>query len=177
MKAQQLFKQDGTPIDAWYCADCGKIYADKRLADEICCKPNMCDECGTPLKTGRLRCDPCQLAYWFNKAEKVTEYDDVMYDPRDDRFFLEMDEITDWFEGNGFAMPEWVFTCKEVYMRRVDANDVIEMAVADLHDEAADDIDGKDELNAALSAFYEANKNIKSYYPNYKLIYVLSKEE
>lgn len=58
-------------LKGYMCDKCGKIYADKYMA-EICCKQYYCEDCGKPTPKCIIRCDECQEKYIYNKAIKMT---------------------------------------------------------------------------------------------------------
>ncbi len=66
--------------------------------------------------------------------------------------------------------PEFVWTCNETILAPVRVDDFIEGHYVDQLAEGQEhDLEGKDELQAALNKFAEVNKEIVSYTPNMKL--------
>lgn len=96
----------------------------------------------------------------FEKARKMTESeygDRPVYDPREsgphDGYFESIESLRD-FCAIG-KVPEWVFGTS-VKKFHIKAEHVLEMALTDHHEDAADEVD-QDSLQVALDAWVAAN--------------------
>lgn len=99
-----------------------------------------------------------------------------------DDYFGEMEEMLDrlmWDCEDPEDIPEYVWAAKPtVVIPELDASDVVEHYVCDRgwEDMDVNDLNGVDELQAALDAFVKANEGVVSYYPDHKLAVVISPE-
>jgi hypothetical protein len=177
MNAQQLFKADGTPIpNGWYCGECGRIWNSQRDAEKLCCTTPTCADCGCDISKGHTRCYSCRLVFWFSQAEKVTKYAGMLYDPRTEEFYDGLDELEDAYSDDGKALPEWVFTCVSHEPRRIYASEIVETMAEGMYDDADDHFTGEAELDDALTKFWERNKKLLTYTPNFKQILIIKSE-
>ena len=189
MEAFELHKEGGLPTGIFACGKCrivfGGIYwPNPQQAAEDCCKPKLCPDCGQEIPKHSY-CRPCQvikeaqkLQAQFEAAEKLTVWDGVTYSPHFDMFF-EPGELEDWLddfddEEEG-ERPTWVFTCREKAPPKLLASDLVETLAEEMFEDAGDHFAGVEELQKALDIFWEVNKDVVTYIPNYNQVLLLGK--
>jgi hypothetical protein len=185
----ELFKADGTATGIWACGKCKLIVhgydAAARQRAEECCTPGKCRECGaekaeadkcyTACRICQDRKDAEKLQVRIAAAEKLDTWDGwVFWDGLGDNdgFFQHLDGLLEWWEdeehAEGDELPAYIFCCKTIPFRKADVDEVIERCTEDTFEDAADQIEGKDELALALEAFNTANVGLVSYEPDWK---------
>lgn len=104
----------------------------------------------------------------FAKAKKVDSWDGGVF--YGDEYFASMDDVIDHLASNGDEWPEFVWAAapKRV-ITDLRVSEVVEGDISDRGWEDMDtsDLDGVDELQAALDKFVEANKDVVSYELDY----------
>lgn len=181
MNATELYLKDGRSAGIWYCEKCRIVSKDKETAEK-CCAPWHCKTCGEECERYRMLCRECRDAeaneQWHQmlaEAEEIPsdEYDGPWYYEGygDDGFLWDDSRLFEECEENGEQPPEFVFCCN-ANVFTVDVRDIIEDAEAHLEidncDGYAPDYNGLDEFKAACQKFTEANKHIKTYWPDSK---------
>ena len=181
MSAIELHKKldDGTykPTGVFYCSECRIVGRDEEDA-EWCHGPHLCG-CGNKVTQSYRRiCDSCQTKEWrekeaereserFEKATKITEAEyDGDHVCIGDSFYDSVEYAVDhYLEGQE---PEYVWACKTHGLPTVDLEDVTCNLLDNMWDDAdTSDLEGLDELEAALSAFNKANEHIQLWEPDY----------
>lgn len=191
MNAIFLHKPDGTPTKWSMCSECGTVASPGNFdISQKCC---TCYDCGEPLpkdertryaegkgyslyhreceRQRRIKHDMKAL----DKAELVADYDGpVYYEGRrgsyGDGYFEnvhELAEILDCDEDQS-GRPEFAFCCEEIPFRMLDVDDIIQSACEEMDEDAAERLNGIDELKAAAAKFNEANKGVISWYEDRK---------
>ncbi len=185
MNAQELFKRDGTPAGVYYCEACRRVHRIESEANN-CCPPPVCKRCGCEVNTGNTHgpweCKACRelreaelLQSQYDAATKLTPqcYEGWVHDPHhggyDGRYYESVQSMLDETD----EIPPWVFACTDHEPYRVNTGDVTEMMFSDCFDDAADQASGLTELDAALAAFWEANRGVLTYAPDYSRVIVL----
>jgi hypothetical protein len=111
----------------------------------------------------------------FSKAEKVRTWDGAVF--MGDQFFSSMAELLDHLSHSTDEWPEfvWASTVKNV-IPTLSVDDVVESSLAENGTEGMDvgDLDGVDELKAALDRFTEANSGLHTYWADYTKAVILS---
>jgi hypothetical protein len=176
-EAIELYKQDGTTAGIFYCSECRVVHPTKEQA-EWCHGERLCS-CGEKITQGYQRtCDACgtkafraeqaaKEAKRFERAKKIkdSEYtgEHVMCG---DSYYESVEEAIDQFlEGQE---PEYVWACKEHGIPTVDLEDVTTRILEEMWDDAeTSDLNGIDELEAALAAFNKANETIQMWDTDY----------
>lgn len=149
------------------CAKCGSLHSPRiylardevahetaRQAAEDCydCRThNECNNCGAECQKGWLACEPCRFAKKFEAAVEVPD-DGGPYCAFDgDTYYHELAEAAD--DG-----CEWVSPCHVTYPK-IDADDVLENLLGDMHEDAStDDLEAVEAFYAAVDAFNKAQK-------------------
>jgi hypothetical protein len=190
MSAIELFKADGTTAGIFYCSECKVVARTKEEAD-FCHGERLC-ACGKTIKRyGSYKvCEECEHKEWvlkeskkewdrFEKATKITEAEytgDHVLDG--DEFYESVDEAIDRYEEG--QEPEYVWACKTHGLPTVDLEDVTCNLLDNMWEDAGtSDLNGLEELEAALTEFNKANESIQLWEPDYSTAILVSprKEE
>jgi len=177
-QAIELFKQDGTPAGIYFCSECRIVHPTQDQA-AWCHGERLC-ACGKQVTYGyyQRECNDCRWkkdkaeesakeAERFEKATKIPEAEyagEMVY--CGDSYYESIEEAIDQFlEGQE---PEYVWACKNQRIPRIDLEDVTCNLLDNMWEDAEiSDLNGVDELSAALDAFNEANKSINVWFPDY----------
>jgi len=189
MSAIELHHADGKTAGIFYCSQC-RIVARTKEEAEFCHGERIC-ECGKKIESIHSRqskCSECDGKEWkekerkreaerFEVATKIKAADykgehvylgDKYYDSVEDA----IDEYLDGQE------PEYVWACKDKQLPEVDLEDVTCNLLDNMWEDAeVDDLNGIDELEAALKAFNEANKSIQLWEPDYSVAILVEKTQ
>ena len=191
MSAIELFKADGTTAGIFYCSECKVVARTKEEAD-FCHGERLCSSCKNPFKRyGSYKvCEECERKEWtlkeskkewdrFEKATKISEAEytgDHVLDG--DEFYDSVDDAIDRYsEGQE---PEYVWACKTHSLPYVELEDVTCNLLDNMWEDAdTSDLNGLEELEAALVAFNKANESIQLWEPDYSTAILVSpkKEE
>lgn len=177
-EAIELYKKDASPAGVFFCSVCRSVYATKDQA-EWCHGERIC-ACGKKVRQGyfQRKCDECQGKEWrekeaakeaerFEKATKIkaSDYtgDHVMCG---DKFYDSVEDAIDqYLEGQE---PEYVWACEEHGIPTLDLDDVLCNVVENLWEDAdTSDLNGVEELEAALNAFNKANESLQMWEVDY----------
>lgn len=189
-QAVELYKkhEDGT-IEAcgiFYCSECRVVH---RTQDEAnwCHGERRC-ACGNKIMQGyyQRQCSDCDHKEWkekerqkelkrFDEATKIAYADykgEWVYD--NDKFYPELEDAIDgYLEGHE---PEYVWACKRVGIPRIDLEDVTTNILNNMWEEAeTGDLNGIEELEKALQAFNDANKDLPVYEVDYSTAILVEK--
>jgi hypothetical protein len=178
-EAIELFKADGTTAGIFYCSYCRIVHRTKEEA-EFCHGERLCP-CGKKLeRTGiyQRKCDECDRAERnererqkeadrFEKAKKITEAEytgDHVY--CGDQYYESVaDAIDQYLEGQE---PEYVWACSTHGIPAIDLEDCTTNIIDNMWEDADySDLNGVEELEAALAAFNKANESIQLWEPDY----------
>ena len=180
MAAVELYKADGKTSGAFYCSVCNVIYPNKDKA-EWCHGERLC-ACGKRIEQGffEIRCEECKRKMWhekeaakdaerFEKATKIkaSEYtgDHVM---DGDNYYDSVEDVIDQYEEG--QEPEYVWACKAHGIPKVDMETVMCNILDNMWEDADEsDLNGIEELQAALDAFNKANESIQLWEPDYSI--------
>lgn len=192
MNAQELFVADGKSAGVFYCSECRIVHRTKEQADECC--DRRCSDCGAKLENYYIRCKECQDKVSkaaeqkaYEEARKITEaeYDEPLvlgyYDG--DEFDSCIEDVLDGaycradnvpFEEIDDLFPKFVWGVKPVPFPKIDSNSIIEYFFDEYYSDnddyyPNDFLEGLDELDEALEAFYNLNVEKKNF------IYTLDK--
>lgn len=181
MNSVELFHQDGRPSGVWYCSDCRAVL---RNVDDLCCRERIC-ACGKPTGSRYTsQCDACRKeADRLSDEKRLDAAEEIPSESYEDwvfvdgighkgGFFESLDELEEWLDENHDSeesgpLPEWAYACTSHPPQRVDISDVVEQMFTDSFEDADEQATGEDELAAALDAFWELNKSLVSWTPDY----------
>ena len=186
-EAIELFKQDGKPAGIFYCSQCLIVYRTKEEAD-FCHRERLC-ACGKKIESIHSRqskCGDCDQAEWkekerkkeaerFERARKIkeSEYTGEHVMCGDSYYDSVEDAIDQFLEGQE---PEYVWACKEHGIPKVDLEDITTNMLDNMWDGAdTSDLNGLEEMEAALAAFNKANEAIRLWEPDYSTAILVEK--
>ena len=193
------------PTNVWYCSNCKSVYQSEQDANN-CCNCYYCktlvdgknnndknkslfsyhakcwdeEQCRSRLETRQFR---------FEKAIKIDakNYNGWVYHEGsgyNEGFFESIEDFIDWWyceyenmDGKlEQELPDYVWACNEVQFSAPDFERIIEWSCEDKWEDMPNYINGKKELQEALDKFQEANKDLKSYDPDFTRAIVNIKE-
>lgn len=180
-EAVELYKklEDGNmaPTGIFYCSECRVVHPTEKQAqrchgEALCaCGGKIEDRYGDLCSNCRMKerrsKDAAREAERFEKATKITESEykgEMVY--VDDRYSdcIE-DAIDNYLPGQE---PEYVWACKDQAVPFANAESIYENLLDNMWEDASvDDLNGIDELEAAVKAFNEANRSISVFVPDY----------
>lgn len=180
MKAIQLFvgKADSfEPTGVWFCDKCKVVHRSEREANQ-CCLNYQCNRCNQDTGSRMwLVCEECRKKEElqkekarFDKAEKLTVWDDWVYCEGHGRdgYCESLDELKDECESEGWELPEYVWACEAKRFVQADLSDITQRISEDgPEDWDSEDLEGLEELKAALAVFNAANIEKVAYWPDY----------
>ena len=178
MSTIQLFHQDGKPSGVWYCDLCRSVYLDELTAEN--CHGNGVCACGKPtLNRFSRQCAECDNRDWkermareeaerFEKATKIHAADwkgDQVY--WKDEYFSSIEDLIESYDSDlidGTPLPTYVWATVDRGVPKVDVEDLLDRVVEGMWDDAGyDDLNGVDELQAAVYSFNLANNGVTVY--------------
>jgi len=183
VNAKELFHSDGRSAGVWHCDKCGIIHRLESAA-ESCCQINKCEDCGKDCeRTYYTICKDCERKkidenkrLQFEKAKHVpeSEWNDRVYDGND--YYDSVEEMREMRESNGDEILEYVWACETRPLVNIDVSDATQC----IEDRAYDDFEFEDlhgikDLEKALDAFNEANKDFLLFTPDFSTAIVLHK--
>lgn len=183
-QAVELFHADGRPAGIYYCSGC-RLTLRKASDVELCCA-RKCSYCRAPLGSERRGWHACKFCAVvreeqsrrerLEKAKKLESWDGWVFwggHGMNEGYFENLEALHEWHEeqiadGEKVSpLPEFVHVCKTEPFRGLDIDDLIERCTEDSFDGAADQITGREELEAACKAFNAANVGLVSYTPDW----------
>lgn len=183
MNPQELYLKNGNPTGVWFCEKCRNV-ARTQQAAEACCTPAICQKCGASIEEKYWQyCNAClalntkeKAAELFKKATKVpdTEYRDWVTDG-DEGFWGDTAEYLESLDGGEPAPYLWACLPRRFVV--VDTDQILEHIGEHSYDDFdACDIDGWEELKAAIAVFEEVNKDKVVYEADYTRAVLITKE-
>ena len=184
--AIELFHADSKPAGVWYCSQCRNVYGTEEAAQG--CHGALLCACGEPRDRSYPNCQECRNKEWaatlkakeaarFEAAAKVpeSEYKDAqVFDECSGDYFNSFDELREHYEADGDPLPAYAWACRDIGVREADIGMIIEPILDEMWEDAdVDDLYGVDELDAAVSAFNEANKGVHVWEPDYTRAIIL----
>jgi hypothetical protein len=190
MNAIYLHLPDGTPTKWSMCTECKQVAAPGNYDLSVkCC---TCYDCGLPLakderipwvegKGKALYHRKCQEerqrkreSERLEKAELLTDYDGPIYcdgwrGSFGDGYFADVQELAETLDDDEdqSARPDFAFCC-DSRQYSLDIDSALENSTEEMYDDASDDLDGVEELRAAVGAFNKLNENVRTYDVDYK---------
>lgn len=122
----------------------------------------------------------------ISRPERYPDWDGWVYceslQRHNEGYFESIDELVDYCldlenDEDDFEWPEWCFACEESPPPHIDMSDIIERFIDEGYEGIEDRIQGEDELRKALDAFWEANKHLVTYYPDYTIAVKVTRPE
>lgn len=178
-------------IVAYKCSKCGAAYQSRKHAEK-CCMPKICEDCGCeiPHNSYYVVCDSCRSKREavkekerFNKAKHYTFEDapessyQCMYSEvygTNEGYFFDLDELEEYCQENDIEIPEYVWGTKLTKIS-MDADSIIESACEELHEDAEDQIDDREELQEILDKWCEKQSGTDTYYVDYSVAILINK--
>ncbi len=185
MNATELFHQDGRSAGVFYCGKCNN-FAGSRETAEACCVPKKCQACSAVVEKARARfhtvCQACEdaarlieNAKRFEEATKLTEWPGPVLAEGIDHnegHFKSVAELLDWCHGIGLVVPAFAYTCQEEPVVSLDL-DNIEHCIEGYEGFEFRDLEGLEELKAALDKFNELNTGQIAYSTDCKTVVLI----
>lgn len=182
----ELFKEDGKPAGVFCCSECRIVYRSKAEA-EACHGERIC-ACGEKITLNyRKVCDKCQSELWrkdaaekeaekFEKAKKITEAEytgELVY--CGGKYYESVEYSIDlYLEGQE---PEYVWACADRGLQKASVSDITEQILDSAWEDADEtDLNGIEELQAAIDAFNKANESIHCWEVDYSTAILVNKE-
>jgi hypothetical protein len=173
MDVKELVTRGTDKVVALYCGKCGIVHPliHPEWAEQ-CCKPAIC-ECGQPKRAGHTACDACWKASQaakeqarFEKAEKIPfesyKIDFLYCEGLGNDGFVPESELGEILgEMAPKDRPKWMWACKEIGLRKLDAVDLVASLTEDLYEDADEQVD-TDELQRVLDEWH-AKQHVISY--------------
>jgi hypothetical protein len=160
-------REDGVRQEkAFGCGECGSVYATTESALR-CCKQDYCQDCGVEVNQHWNKCSSCSEFARNEKAVLLTKWDGPVYDDSRDKYYESIEELAEWYEDESEDdRPEFIFPCKEVSFKGLDADDILMNATEDLFEDAYDHLKGVDLFRSAVERFNEA-QDLKTWSPDF----------
>ncbi|WP_375553352.1 hypothetical protein [Roseovarius mucosus] len=170
---------------AIYAATSETAHLSARRAAERCCAPVHCSGCGVEVGKSWTACASCREKNKLRRATPIPAADwndpvevDGMHGEWGDGYsscpaeLLNTWEEENWVEvGPQPQPPAYCWPCTSRLIR-LDAENLLESAVDDMHEDAADQIVDADELVAFIEA-WNAKQTCRSWYPDHSRVVVL----
>jgi hypothetical protein len=182
MNAQELFNKAGES-KIWYCNKCGVTHWNQERAERCC---NWKCACGASLPNFHTKCDACCQAEdarkereQFEKSEKLTEWDGWIYSEglgHRDGYFEDVADLLEYCEEEEIDPPSYVWVCDKIHFVNASIDTILDHIFDQAYEDFdLDDLDGVDELKAAIEKFNSANFDKVSYEPNCKKSLLITK--
>ena len=185
--AVELYKKDGTSAGIFFCSQCRIVHPTQAQA-EWCHGERLCS-CGNKIKQGYSlrKCGECETKEFrakeeakenerFEEATKISESEyRGAHVYCGDSYYESVEEAVDQFlEGQE---PEYVWACRDHGIPTVDIEEATCNIIDNMWDDAeVSDLNGVEELEAALATFNEANKSIQIWEPDYSTAILVQKK-
>lgn len=176
MDAEELFRVvDGEPKQAgvWFCSACRTVRSTRREADE-CCQPWFCS-CGQQVDRFYKECNACkdkrlaakELAR-FESAQKSTDDKGPFFrDGLGQEFFQDIESLEDHLEFEE-DRPLYVWCCTTERVVTISVDDILDGIADDAYEGFdPDDLDGIEDLRAAVAQFNDLNRDVVRWVPDF----------
>jgi hypothetical protein len=172
MNPTELFYEDGRSSGAFVCSECKRISPSHYLA-ENCCKPKMCTICGEACEGYWLTHPECTDQKRFEKAEKIhwTNYNGPVF--WNETLHMDLYEFADDVVSSDDGYPEYVHPTITEPFPGIDLSRAIENMTEEMFEDAADHLVGVPDLQKAVDAFNDANKDLVTYREDMKRVVIL----
>ena len=187
MNPIELHLPNGQPARVYACSQCKRIQGNESEAQK-CCSQTICI-CGSVIdQKYHLLCTRCELLKSaadeldrFRQAHKIqaSDYQDWVYrDGAGNNGFAESPEewLESWRDLHGDEEPpKYVWACRKNHFAFTDIETITEpIEDRGYEDFEARDLNGIPELEAAIKAFNDANRDLVSYEPDYTRVILLT---
>lgn len=192
---QPTVLQDGRQLDNWLThLPSGKVFAQSLidrsyywLCNEILEDFLTNEEVEKLNKNASARYTEVREKEQFDKAEKLKEddWDGPVYCEGygyNDGYFADLNEFYDDVRDDSedddeFVTPKYVWTCDVSQSCHIDLDDILENSTQEAHEDFDyRDLNGLDELRAAVDKFNGLNKDVVSWTPNFKKCVILNEK-
>jgi hypothetical protein len=186
MNATELYLKDGRSAGVFYCEKCKIVHRTTAEADQ-CCMPYHCKGCGKETQRYVNICSACfnkqqdkKEAERFAKAAKITKWDGWVYVEGlgyQNGYFQSVEDLIDYLtdeeDGN---YPQYAWTCSANHFVNAEISDITERIGDNAYEDFnTEDLNGLQELKAAIAKFNDANKDAVSYTPDYTTAVLIEK--
>lgn len=192
MNVRELVFRGEDQTKLFACGECGGVYSPRAYGDEgarakaeQCCGPHLC-LCGNEIYDRyRIKCTACLFAdarakeiETLRKATVIEPtghgeavFCDGAFGDWEDGYSSSVDALIEAYEDEGEPLPAYCHPCTPQYLQ-LDADIILERAVADMHEDAADQIV---DANSVYAFCDEWNKKQTSatWYPDNSRIIIL----
>lgn len=187
-EAIELYKriEEGyIPTGVFYCSKCRSVF--KTAEEAANCHGDRICECGKKIERRfYAKCNDCDwkaqkeksAAIEFERYEKATKIPasewkgDKLYDG--DQYYDEIEDLLDRYDE--VQEPEYVWACKNVGLPRATSEGIIEHMLDGMWDDAdSGDLNGLEELDAAIAKFNEDNADVKVWEVDYSTAVLVGK--
>jgi hypothetical protein len=183
-EAIELYRKDGTATGVFYCSECRAVFPNEGQA-QLCHGERVC-ECGKKIESRySSSCNECWRAKSeaernkkeserFEAATKIAWADykgGMVFDG--DRYFDDLEGLKDHYEGE--TMPAYVWACEDYGLSKASPDSIYENMLDGMWEDADEgDLNGREELEAAIAAFNKANESISVWEPDYTTAIVVA---
>lgn len=190
MKVRSLSFNDDPEGKAvlYACGVCGVCYSPKSVGlknaievAEQCCAPNHCRGCGVEVEKWRVLCVSCNERARLRKAVHIEDrhwtdpvHLDGLFGGWGEGYFSDTDDLRQSCEDYDVPVPAYCWPCTSAPLR-LDPESLLERAVDDMHEDAADQIVDADGLCEFIEA-WNAKQTCVSWYPDMSRVVVLDRE-
>lgn len=192
MNVKELVFRGEDETKLFACGKCGACYSPKcdggtdgaRAKAEQCCGPKLC-QCGNELDGYWTKCADCRAAEAHAKERETLRKADVIgmcdyHDPVycngalgdwEDGYSSSVGALIDAYEDEDEPLPAYCHPCTPQYLR-LDAESILESATDDMHEDAADQIVGADEVFAFCKS-WNKKQTCATWYPDNTRVIIL----
>ncbi len=190
-EAIELYHKDGRSAGVFYCSECRIVHKTEQEA-AACHGERLCD-CGKKMDWNERFCAKCSACRQkdFEEKERAKELEryrdarlitEAEYDGgmiySGDRYYDSVEDLIEHCEAYETPIPVYVWACKNVGLPLVDISDITDRLIEEgWEDMDESDLYGVDELNAAIDAFNEANRDVAVYQADYSTAIKLDAQE
>lgn len=187
MKVRSLSFNDDPEGKAvlYACGVCGQCYSPKAIGvkntievAEQCCAPKHCRNCGIEVEKYRALCVSCNERAKLTRAAAIPEAEwtcpvefDGLPGGWGEGYFSDTDDLRQSCEDYDVPVPAYCWPCTSRPLR-LDPDSLLERAVDDMHEDAADQIVDADGLCEFIEA-WNAKQTCHTWYPDYSRVVVL----
>ena len=146
----------------WVCKTCGRFWKDDEdMARYCCCASMPCASCGGRTDKRYTLCGKCRAEKkareeqeMFDKAEKVTEWDGLVFDGN--TYYDNIEALSDAYYDDGVVKPKYVWCCQNVPIK-IDIHRILDDLLSDYDPRYEINLVGAEKLCNAVEEFNCAN--------------------